>query len=762
MAEVTHDPCAAPERSRADRTPEDLFFEGVALGKQGKLAEAVAAYRRALDLRPTFVEALHNLGEALGRLGQAEAAVTCFRRALEVQPNFPEAANNLGVVLMQLRRSEEAVATYHRALELRPDYSDALNNLGVALAEQRRLDEAVHCYQRAIAQRPDFVQAHSNLGLALREQMQLDASIASHRRAIALQPGGAMEHFNYSIALLTAGDMQAGFAEHEWRWQLPDLLPQRGFRQPQWHGEAAEGKTLLIHPEGGFGDVLQFCRYAPLAAERGLRVVIEAPKPLVRLLTTLTGVEQVAAAGDALPAFDVHCPVQSLALAFSTTLATIPGAAPYLHADPAQVAIWRTRLGEQAGFRVGLVWAGNPLSEKPEMAAMDRRRSIPPQILAPLFEVPGICFVSLQKSGPAAPAHVPMLQLMHLVDDFADTAALIANLDLVIAVDTAVAHLAAALGKPVWLLNRFDTCWRWLTDRRDSPWYPTLRIYRQASAGAWDGPIAEMAHDLATHVVLHHRQDEALFLQGIAYGKQGQHADAAACYRRALALRADFPEAHNNLGQALAEQGELEAAVGCFRTALAQQEAFPEAHSNLGITLGALGRGEEALACHRRAMELQPDNPDAHNSLGAVLAQNGAWAEAVESYQRALELRPGFVSAYYNLGVLWHEQRRLPEATDCFRQVIALQPDSAEAFNDLGCTLMAQRLLDEAIGHFRTALALKPDAPDTHFNLSLALSARGDLPEGRGGPPGETQASAKPNLWKTLLSKRRAPSAMAT
>jgi hypothetical protein len=227
-------------------------------------------------------------------------------------------------------------------------------------------------------------------------------------------------------------------------------------------------------------------------------VILEVPKPLARLLRGLAGVDQVLVRGEALPEFDLHCPMLSMPLALGTTVETIPAAVPYLHADTAQAAAWQARLGAmgRAGPRVGLVWAGNSRAHSPTGAALDRRRSIAPERLAPLFEQPGLHFVSLQKDGPAAPAHFPLSDVMHELADFADTAAMVANLDLVISVDTSVAHLAAALGKPVWLLDRFDPCWRWLLGRRDSPWYPTLRLYRQPLPGDWDSVLAEVARDL--------------------------------------------------------------------------------------------------------------------------------------------------------------------------------------------------------------------------------------------------------------------------
>jgi hypothetical protein len=280
--------------------------------------------------------------------------------------------------------------------------------------------------------------------------------------------------------------MAAGWEEYEWRWRTPRMsAARRDFIQPQWQGEAGEGRRLLIHAEQGFGDTLQFCRYAPMAAARGWRVLLEVQAPLVRLLQCLPGVE-VVGQGETLPAFDAHIALLSLPRIFATRIDTIPAASPYLRANVAGEEAWRARLADIPGKRVGLAWAGSPL------LLADRQRSVPPRALAPLFAVEGWYFVSLQKTGPAAPAEFPLHDFMADAEDFADTAALIANLDLVIAVDSAVAHLAAAMGKPVWLLNRFAPCWRWFGRREDSPWYPTLRIHQQPVPDDWDSVVAEV------------------------------------------------------------------------------------------------------------------------------------------------------------------------------------------------------------------------------------------------------------------------------
>ena len=491
--------CYRAAIARNPNYPKAHFNLGTVLWQQRRLDEADACYCNAIHLKPDYPEAHDNLGTVRKELGRLDEAVICYIRALAFRPDYPEAQNNLGTVLWQQGRLDDAIGCYRRALALRPGFSEAHFNLGIAVGELGQLDAAVDCYRSALALRPDYPEAYDNLGTTLKELGRLDEAVACYRKALELAPEHPEAHSNLGIALLARGDFAAGWEEHEWRLQTPQLRKAwRNFPQPQWRGEAAAGRTLLIHAEQGFGDTLQFCRYGALAAARGLRVILEVQPPLVRLLRGLPGVDRVVARGDALPPFDLHCPMLSLPLAFGTTLETIPGAACYLRADPEEVTAWETRLAtlRQPARRVGLAWAGNPRAHSRGLAAVDRRRSMAPAELAPLFQLPGVQFVSLQKSGPAAPAEFPLTDLMAAVNDFADTAALVANLDLVISVDTAVAHLAAALGKPVWLLDRFDPCWRWLTGRRDSPWYPTLRLYRQPRPGDWEAVVAEVVRDL--------------------------------------------------------------------------------------------------------------------------------------------------------------------------------------------------------------------------------------------------------------------------
>jgi Flp pilus assembly protein TadD len=472
-----------------------------ALGLLGRFANALESCDRAIALKPDFAAAHNNRGNALRGLGRPEEALSSFDQAIAVQPDFAEAHGNRGSILSVLGQVEAAVSSYDTAIALRPGYAEAHYNRGNAQGILGRPEAALESYDRAIALRPDFAEAHVNRGSALQDLDRLQEALASYRRAIALKPDFAEAYQNQSLCHLAMGDYEPGWKLFEWRFKARTAVINRELPGAPWSGDdPIENKTILVRAEQGFGDSIQFCRYVPMLASRAT-VVLELPRPLTRLLSGLAGVSRIIANGDRLPAFDAWVPMMSLPLAFRTTVATIPATIPYLHAEPERSAAWRQRLATLPGFKVGLVWAGSPQRGQFRFNAIGWRRSITLDHYAPLSAIPGLCLVSLQKGEAAAQATTPP-EGMTLHDwtgelnDFADTADLIEALDLVITVDTAVAHLAGALGKPVWVLNRYDQCWRWLRDRDDSPWYPTARLFRQRTAGDWPGVIRDVAEAL--------------------------------------------------------------------------------------------------------------------------------------------------------------------------------------------------------------------------------------------------------------------------
>ncbi|HTV96606.1 MAG TPA: tetratricopeptide repeat-containing glycosyltransferase family protein [Steroidobacteraceae bacterium] len=491
------------------RYGEAHFARGNALKGLGRWQEALLSYRRAIAARADHAPAFCNCGVVLMEMKRWEAALACFDRALTIKPDFAEAYNNRGNVLCEQKHWQAALESYDRALALEPGYAAAHCNRAVALYESMRWEEALASCDRAIALEPHYAEAYTNRGGVLRSLQRLDAAIGSFDRAIALKPDLITAHVNRSMALLLAGDFERGWLGYEWRWRGASgwcTSDRRSFPQPSWLGETSiAGKTLLVYAEQGLGDTIQFCRYAKELSALGARVILEVPHILVSLLSGLEGTAQVLARGAPLPEFDLHCPMLSLPLACGTTLSSIPAQTPYLRSSPERSRRWRDRLGPRHAPRVGIAWSGGFRPDQPELWAANDRRNIPLMALAPL-EHPGIEFYSLQKGQPAESMlaelvergwHGPALRdFAAELDDLAETAALIEQLDLVISVDTSIAHLAGALGKPVWILNRYDTCWRWLLERSDSPWYPAARIYRQPRPGDWDAVVESVRQDL--------------------------------------------------------------------------------------------------------------------------------------------------------------------------------------------------------------------------------------------------------------------------
>jgi tetratricopeptide (TPR) repeat protein len=457
---------------------------------RGSTAAALASYDRAVALRPDHAKAHYNRGVALHELGRLDEALASYERAIALKSDFVEALNNSGNILADLKRHDEALASFDRVLDLRPDFSEALNNRGVTLYELRRFGEALASHERALAVHADNPEALNNRANALHALGRHDEALADYARAVALRPDYAEAHWNEGLARLRLGDFRGGWPRYEWGWKAGYRGAARPFTRPRWTGaEPLAGKTLLLHAEQGFGDTIQFARYAPLIAAAGARVIVEAHASLGPLLSGMQGVSSIVSSGAPLPAFDFHCPLLSLPLALGTELHGIPAGAPYLHAPESRLEHWQARLPRTGGLRVGLAWSGR---EKP-----DPGRSTTLAQLAPLFELPGIQFVSLQKElrdadAAALRARSGFLHFGPDLVDFADTAAIIGQLDLVISIDTVVAHLAGALGKPVWILLPLLADWRWLLDRDDSPWYPTARLFRQDKPRNWTPVIARV------------------------------------------------------------------------------------------------------------------------------------------------------------------------------------------------------------------------------------------------------------------------------
>jgi tetratricopeptide (TPR) repeat protein len=463
--------------------------------KNAEWETATDSYRRALALRPDSPQYHSNLARVLRTRGTLEEAVMFLQRAAALDPNRYETYNELGLVLTDLGQFGAALETLRHALALRPDSAEAVHSLGYFFERKGDLPSAADSYRCASKLDPKMVGAHLRLGIVRLKLGDPAEGLECFQRARALDPNSAEVTFSLGLIHLLQGNLSLGWSEYESRLRISDgLRNQRRFPQPQWEGEPLEGARILLYAEQGFGDAMQFVRYVPLVTARGGQVLLEVLPRLRRLLSRTEGAWQVITCGETPPEFSYQCPLLSLPLAFGTELSTIPAKVPYIYPDPAQVDTWRQRL-QKDGLRVGLAWAGSPKHSR------DSWRSIPLAQLAPLLNIPGTTFCSLQM-GPGAEQVKQMGPNARLIDlqdeqeDFADTAAIVANLDLVISVDTSVAHLAGAMGKPLWVILSNAPDWRWFLEREDSPWYPTARLFRQSTHGSWRDVVDRLEREL--------------------------------------------------------------------------------------------------------------------------------------------------------------------------------------------------------------------------------------------------------------------------
>jgi len=460
--------------------------------------EALAALDRALTLVPNDPDALLNRGNALLSLGRAQEAYAAFDAIVARDAGRGDALISRGVAHAALGRNAQALADFDAALAITPGHAGALYNRGNALLELGRYAEALAAFDGALTGIPNHVSALNNRGRALQALNRHEEAVDSFDKAIALQKDYADAHSNRALSLLTLGDFARGFAEYEWRWRRTGMSDsRRNYRGAFWLGEFPPGhKTILLHAEQGLGDTIQFARYAPLLAQAGAKVVLEVQPALKELFSTLQGAASVHARGETLPAYDLHCPLGSLPLALKTEAASVPAEIPYLKADAARIAKWQPRLEGLPGKRVTLVWAGNPAHVN------DRNRSIEVKLFEPLLGLDGVSFVSLQKdlrAGDAAwlAGHPQLRELGAGLADLADVAAVLALTELLISVDTAPAHVAGAIGRPVWVLLPFSPDWRWTQAGERSPWYPQARLFRQSAPGDWQSVIAQVRDALA-------------------------------------------------------------------------------------------------------------------------------------------------------------------------------------------------------------------------------------------------------------------------
>lgn len=756
----------------------DLYGKlGVALSELSRFAEAEAAYRRALALDPDLIQARFNLATALAGQARPTEAEQIYRAVIERDPHHGGAWINLGNLLADQNRPTEAAAAYRKALEdwapedesrnrdwrapvrgrdaatalanlagclcelgqldeameacdralsLDANHAPSLTNLGMILDAQGKFEEAVNAHKRAVAADPAYARGHANLAVALRITGALDEALAASHQAVALHPDDPLIRFNHAHALLMNGHLASGFEELRWGqscrgWSegYPD------FAEPEWRGEAFTGRTLLLYAEAGLGDTLQFVRYLPMVAERGGSIVLQVQPSLVPLLHTMPGVT-VIARGEPLPQFDLHLPLIGLPRVFGTTLDTIPARIPYLRPQSAKMSLWRRVLGNETSLKVGVVWAGNPRHKG------DRLRSLAAKTLLPQLVMQGVKLHCLQKDVRAADAPAVAAISRDIVDlapalgDFSDTAAAITALDLVITVDTSVAHLAGALGRPVWLLLPYALDWRWLRDREDTPWYPGMRLFRQRRPRIWDDVIARVSAELARLVG---GERDLLWPPGSDFATGGRLVEAEETDRQAAGSDPDDARLHGILGAALHQQGKLNEALVHYGRAKELAPHDTAALRQFGLALHKAGRTADAVEIYRRVIVVDPADVTIHNNLCGGLCDLGRFDEAATACEQALALEPGYAKAHVNRGLIFEQRNDIDAAIAAYRRAIAADPSNADGHSNLAVVLHKTGEIDEALAVSHRAVALAPEHPLIHSNRAAILLDNGDIDE---------------------------------
>jgi tetratricopeptide (TPR) repeat protein len=687
--------------------PEDtsLWINlGSVLFDLARLDEALLAFQHALKLDLRHWDAAYRCGFILEKLTRSAEALTYFDLGDALKPNHAPIVQMRAMSLLKLKRFEEALASGLQAYALDPGRPDTCNNIGATLQSLGRDEEALVWFDKALALKPDYMTVLSNKASSLQQVHRFDEAAATYRYMKTIDPSYALADWDLALINMRAGNFEAGWAGRESRWKAHEVNYPK-FSQPMWLGqENIAGKTILICSDEGLGDSIQFARYLPMVAARGARVILVVADAAYPLLSALPGVSQSFRKSDTVfPPFDMHCATSSLPLAFGTRLDTIPADIPYLPAPaPDRVQAWEDRLGPRSKLRVGLVWSGNPIHSN------DHNRSVPLQKFSGILDVDA-SFVSLQKG--AKPADLEVLAQTEIIDltagltDFNETAALIRCLDLVITVDTSVAHLAGALGCPTWILLPYTPDYRWLLGRDDSPWYPTMRLFRQSAARDYAEVLDRVRAELA-----------ALCAE--------RNPDAQISHQQTPDIDADDADSLHRMGVQSLQAGQYDQAMEWITRAI-RLDPKPVYIASLGATLHQQGRHEEALKAYDKAVQLQPEDTGSWHRLGTILLELQRLDQALLSFGHVLELDPRHQDAAFKSGVLLHHMGRFDESIARFDLCDALLPNHAPTLQARARTLFSLKRFEAALAEGQRAHTLDPGNADICNNIGASLQPLG-------------------------------------
>ncbi|MDY7007566.1 MAG: tetratricopeptide repeat protein, partial [Cyanobacteriota bacterium] len=673
---------------------------GNILKKEGRLSEAIAHYQTAISLEPSDSSNYSNLGLIFLEKGQIESAIIHYEKSREINPDNSCTNLNLGFAWEKKGDLSKASTYYQQAIKINPNYAEAWYNLGHILRKQGHVETAIEHYQKSLELNPDYTEAYNVLGFIFLRLGKVAKSQKYYEQALKLDKNYVNAHFGLAVVLLKQGNFIQGFSEYEWRC-LDKNTKTRSFSQPLWDGSNFQGKTLLVYTEQGLGDSIQFIRYIPLVKKLGGWVIVECNQPELKLLfTTVSGIDELFVSGEKLLDFDLQIPLLSLPRVFGTTPETIPAKIPYL-SIPKSTPFQIPPILEKK-FKVGIFWQTSSTTRT------SQERSCSIQYFRDILniDIDTANFYILQKEVSQTDlewlnSQTQIHNLSSSLNDLADTAAAIKQLDLVITIDTVIAHLAGALGKPVWVMLNFDSDWRWLIDREDSPWYPTMRLFRQSKIGDWDNvfeQVKDNLKDLLENSSSQNKMPEimdikfynaqmkqalkkyksgnwketvsicqkivkkqpnnflALELLGVCAYQSGEIEQAIAYYRESLKVNPNYAETHNNLAVALQDNQEIDAALNHCQTAINFRPNYPEAWHNLGRILRDKGQFEAAIEHYQKSLELKPNYAEAYNSLGSIFLELGKLAESQKYYQEAIKLDKNYVNARFGLAVVLLKQ----------------------------------------------------------------------------------------------------------
>gem|GEM_PF-131103 len=688
-----------------------------ALAALKRLQEAESSYSVALQIEPLGHGYAANRAIVRLELGRFELALEDFDSAITNTPSAPQLYNDRGLALKGLGRFEEALASMNQAIELETNFAEAFNNRANIFVELERFDEAYQDSLKAIQLKPNFGNAHFNHANVLFRLKRFEEAKASYHRALEIDPDQPDVRWNLALLLLLSGDLETGFRFYESRWQCVNTIAPHRANLPQWRGcEPIQGKTLLVLAEQGFGDVIQFCRFVPLLRQRGANVVFESPRVLAQLLLSLQGLKAVIIEGQALPyPIDFQVSILSLPNCLGTRIQTIPASIPYLAPSGSALSGWRQRLASERRPRVGLVWSGSPTHKN------DAKRSIALSFMM-RYLPRGISYISLQhqprSTDREALSESDIRQFEEMLSDFNQTAALISNLDLVIAVDTSVAHLAGALGVPTWVMLTDLPDWRWMINGEHSPWYPSVKLYRQDVSGDWDQVLSQLSRDLTIWASLNgsdsHKASSRISSKPTSkFADQGDKSSSGLIsQRRAFPIGFWLEKGIKHHGQ-----GDFELAEQYFDRILVHFPEHADALHRKAMIVFAQGLQRQALSMLEQAIRIEPDEAMFHANYSVMLLAMGRPAQAHESAERSIVLEPDRAEAYFHAGNALLSLGKPIEAIDCFAAAARRQSDFFQAWLNWGSTLGSMDRHEEAITVLTKLTGSNPAIPEVWLNL---------------------------------------------